>query len=111
MVEPILQACRKITATIFRAGGHTIESATFASLAKYSKYPFMIAIPQHVSEKILGDAVRDRAIPVFRPHKVVAIRPNASNAKLTDVIFENGHVLRARCVIGADGSQSLVRPT
>ncbi|KAH9854143.1 FAD/NAD-P-binding domain-containing protein [Lenzites betulinus] len=109
VIEPILKAARQIDATIFRAGGYTIESATYSTLAKYSKYPFMVAIPQHVTEKILGDAVRDRGIPVFRPYKVVDVKPNAGNPKLTDVIFEDGHVLRARCVIGADGSHSLIR--
>lgn len=71
----------------------------------------MIAIPQHITEQIIGETVADRGISVFRPHKVVDLKPNASDPKFTDVTFDNGHILRARCVVGADGSHSIVRTT
>ncbi|KAI0637057.1 FAD/NAD-P-binding domain-containing protein [Trametes polyzona] len=108
-VDPILNACQRIRATVIRSTRYTIETGTFAPLAKYTKYPFMTAIPQHITEKIIGDEVERRGIRVYRPHKVVDLKPNAENPLFTDVIFEDGHVLRARCVVGADGSHSIVR--
>ncbi|KAI0775810.1 FAD/NAD-P-binding domain-containing protein [Trametes elegans] len=97
VIDPILRACRKISATVVRTRYHTVETGTFALLAKYTKYPYMIAIPQH------------RGIPIYRPHKVVDLKPTPDDPKLTDVTFEDGHILRARCVVGADGSHSIVR--
>ncbi|KAI0781024.1 FAD/NAD-P-binding domain-containing protein [Trametes elegans] len=109
VVDRILRACRKIRATIIRTKDFAIETATFAPLAKYTKYPFMIAIPQHITEKLLKDTVQERGLHVHRPHKVASVKPNAEQPALTDVTFEDGHVLRARCVVGSDGSHSLVR--
>lgn len=71
----------------------------------------MIAIPQHITEQIIGEAVHDRGISVLRPYTVVDLKPNVSDPKFTDVTFDVGHVLRARCVVGADGSHSIVRTT
>ncbi|KAI0336443.1 FAD/NAD-P-binding domain-containing protein [Cubamyces sp. BRFM 1775] len=107
--EDILQAARKITATAMRSRRGRIETATFGPLAKHTKFPFMIAIPQHITEEILGKAVQDRNIRVHRPHRVARVQPSAENPSLTDVIFEDGHVVRARVVVGADGSHSTIR--
>ncbi|KAI0362001.1 FAD/NAD-P-binding domain-containing protein [Trametes cingulata] len=107
--QELIQQCRKIRATVVRSNGYTIETATFAPLAKYTKFPFAAAIPQHVTEKIIGDAIKERGIAVYRPHKVVGLQPNADDNSLTDVIFEDGRVMRARVVVGADGSHSVVR--
>ncbi|KAI0646967.1 FAD/NAD-P-binding domain-containing protein [Trametes meyenii] len=107
--QPILDACRKISATVIRTKDYVIETASFTPLAKYTKYPFMVAIPQHVTEKIVGDIAQERNVHVLRPHKVIAVKPNAADSKLTDVSFEDGHVLTARFVVGADGAHSLIR--
>ncbi|EIW60470.1 FAD/NAD-P-binding domain-containing protein [Trametes versicolor FP-101664 SS1] len=107
--EAVLQASRKLRATVIRTEGHVLETASFSSLGKHTKYPFMIAIPQHITEQIIGEAVHDRGISVLRPYTVVDLKPNVSDPKFTDVTFDDGHVLRARCVIGADGSHSIVR--
>ncbi|OSD01599.1 FAD/NAD-P-binding domain-containing protein [Trametes coccinea BRFM310] len=107
--ESILQSARKISGTVIQSPRARIEMATFAPLAKYTKYPLMIAIPQHITEKILGEAVRDRGVRVSRPHKVISVQPDAENPKLSAVIFEDGHILRARVVVGADGARSVVR--
>ncbi|CDO70808.1 hypothetical protein BN946_scf184798.g124 [Trametes cinnabarina] len=80
---------RKISGTVIQSKRARIETATFAPLAKYTKYPHVFAIPQHVTEKILGEAVQDHG--------------------LSNVVFEDGHVLRARVVVGADGARSVVR--
>ena len=86
-----------------------IETAYFTPLAKYTKYPFILAIPQHVTEKILAAAAQERGVTIFRPHKVVDMKPSEGDPTLTDVIFDDGHVLRTRCVVGADGARSKVR--
>ncbi|KAI0670466.1 FAD/NAD-P-binding domain-containing protein [Trametes maxima] len=107
--QPILEVCRKISATVIRTKHHVIETASFTPLAKYTKYPFMVAVPQHVTEQIVGDIAKERNIRILRPHKVTAVKPSATDSKLTDVTFEDGHVLTARFVVGADGARSLIR--
>ena len=86
VIDPILRACRNISATVVRTRYHTVETGTFALLAKYTKYPYMIAIPQHVTEKILHDAVHECGIPVHRPHRVVDLKPNAATRDHLNIV-------------------------
>ncbi|KAI0781025.1 FAD/NAD(P)-binding domain-containing protein [Trametes elegans] len=109
VIHPILQATRKIRAPFLRTKSLTIEMGTFDSLSEYTNYPFMSSIPQHITDRILQDAARERGIQIYRPHRVTSVAPNEEHPSLTDVTFEDGHVLRARCIVGADGSHSLVR--
>ncbi|KAI8998715.1 FAD/NAD-P-binding domain-containing protein [Trametes punicea] len=69
----------------------------------------MIAIPQHVTEQIIGKAAQERGVRISRPHKVVSVQPDPENANSSNVTFDDGHVLCARIVVGADGSRSTVR--
>jgi len=46
---------------------------------------------------------------VYRPYKVVGMRENPKDNNVVDVSFENGQSISAQYVIGADGSQSIVR--
>ena len=100
---------RKLNSTsIWTKGYPRIPTAFFPPLGKYTKFPFILAIPQHVTEDILHDAAKERGITVHRPVKVTDLRPNKQANNFTDVTSDNGHVLRARCVVGADGSRSTV---
>ncbi|KAI0332894.1 FAD/NAD-P-binding domain-containing protein [Cubamyces sp. BRFM 1775] len=107
--EDVMKEARKMSAQATHSKRGTVETATFGPLAKYSKFPFVICIPQHVTERILGKIVQDRHIPVLRPHRATRVQPSAENPNLTDIIFEDGQVVRARVVVGADGSHSTVR--
>ncbi|KAI0766116.1 FAD/NAD-P-binding domain-containing protein [Trametes elegans] len=108
--KQVAQACRKASGTVIRSRGISgIEIASFPTLAKYTKFPFLTVIPQHITEKVIEDMARERGTQVFRPHKVVSLRPSSTDPKSTEAVFDDGHVLRARCVVGADGSRSTVR--
>ncbi len=110
MAEQLVAAGSQIPRTTIWLDGANgpIETAYFTPLAKYTKYPYILDIAQHITEKILAAAARERGIKVYRPHKVIDLRPNVDDHTLTDVVFENGHILRTRCVAGADGSRSTV---
>lgn len=86
---------------------HTV--ADFTSLTEYTKYPFVLIIPQYVTERILGEKVREKGVRVVRPKRVVGLKINEHDTNMTDVLFESGEVIQARYVIGADGARSTVR--
>ena len=106
--QDIMQEARKISGQNMHSKRGTVETATFGPLARYSKFPFVASIPQHVTERVLGEVVQDRGIRVLRPYRVTCVRPSAENPNLTDVIFEDGQSVQARVVVGADGSHSTV---
>lgn len=90
-------------------GYNFIKFANFDVLNGHTKYPFILFTPQTVVERILGERVQEEGIQVCRPHKVVNLAPNADDSNITDVFFEDGQVVQARCVVGADGTKSIVR--
>jgi len=81
----------------------------FSTLAPYTKFPFLLLVPQHITERVLGDQLKEKGISVIRPIKVTALKPNEENPESTDVTFEDGRVIQARYVVGTDGSHSTVR--
>ena len=99
---------RKLNKTsIWTKGYPEIATAYFPPLGKYTKFPFITAIAQHTTEQILNDAAAERGIRVHRPLKVASMKPN-QDPHFTDVTFEDGQVIRTRCVVGADGARSTV---
>ncbi len=109
VADTLVQEGLKFKKTVIWSGTHELETTSFEPLSKYTKYNYILGVPQHVTEKILNHTAQDRGIFVHRPFKVVSIKPSTDGSKLTNVFFDNGHVLRARVVVGADGSRSTVR--
>ncbi|GJE95106.1 FAD-dependent monooxygenase [Phanerochaete sordida] len=83
--------------------------ANFGALEGYTKFPFILFVPQHVTERVLGDVVKEQGIRVVRPAKVVDLVPNEQDPDVTNAIFEDGQVVQARYIVGADGTKSTVR--
>ncbi|KAF8443209.1 hypothetical protein L210DRAFT_3644067 [Boletus edulis BED1] len=90
-----------------RSGGLT--SPNFAYLKRYTHHPYTVLIPQNMTEHILGMKLASFGVSVHRPLKVVGMKRNTENTQLTDVSFEDGRVVTAKYVIGADGARSVVR--
>ena len=80
----------------------------FDTLRLYTRYPFSLIIPQHVTERILGEKLSAMGVRIHRLCKVVGMRGNDQDRRTIDVSFEAGEVVRAKYVVGADGSRSPV---
>ncbi|KAI0093633.1 hypothetical protein BDY19DRAFT_918047 [Irpex rosettiformis] len=91
--------------------GHMFHSVppNFGVLAPYTKYPYILLVTQHIVESVLQLRIREQDIKVYRPYKVFDLRTNDIDPDYTDVIFEDGQVVEAHYVIGADGARSTVR--
>ncbi|KAG2063823.1 FAD/NAD(P)-binding domain-containing protein [Suillus decipiens] len=89
--------------------GSEIFEAKFDPLKKYSAHPYPLITPQNVTELVLGQKLRSLGVQVHRPHRVVGMEQNEKDPRVTDVSFEDGQVIRARYIIGADGARSTIR--
>ena len=81
----------------------------FNGIIGKTRFPFALLLPQHITESVLLQKMKDVGIPLFQPYKAVGMRKNTKDSQLVDVSFENGQSITAQYVIGADGSKSAVR--
>ncbi|KAG5642192.1 hypothetical protein DXG03_003430 [Asterophora parasitica] len=80
--------------------------AEFASLASYTRFPYVLLIPQSSTEKVLEAQLNALNVEVLRAEKAVGLQLNDDGA--LDVALESGKVITAQYVIGADGARSAV---
>ncbi|KAG0707764.1 hypothetical protein DFH29DRAFT_895240 [Suillus ampliporus] len=86
-----------------------IFEARFDPLKKHSAYPYALFTPQNVTELALARKLQSLGVQVQRPHRVVGMKQNEEDPRITDVSFEDGQVIKARYIIGADGARSIIR--
>jgi len=72
----------------------------------HTKYPFANLIAQCEVEKILAARLRELGSTIHREKRVSGIREVEDGL---EVVLENGEVVAALYVVGADGSKSMVR--
>ncbi|OAX32070.1 FAD/NAD(P)-binding domain-containing protein, partial [Rhizopogon vinicolor AM-OR11-026] len=89
--------------------GSEIIEASFAPLKEHTVHPYALLSPQNVTEQVLGQKLQSLGVQVQRPHKVAGMKQNEKDHRITDVSFEDGQVIRARYIIGADGARSTIR--
>ncbi|THH01436.1 hypothetical protein EW026_g1279 [Hermanssonia centrifuga] len=109
--EPLIAACVKAGGGKIWNGDRFHYMGDYSALAPYTKFPFLALIPQYVTERILGERLLEEGIKVHRPFKVVDLKVNELDPNITDAIFEDGQVVEARYIVGADGARSIVRQT
>ncbi|MDT5194292.1 MAG: hypothetical protein QOH20_1046 [Mycobacterium sp.] len=71
-----------------------------------SAYPYTLLLPQCDTERLLLDRVVELGGEVLRPKVLSAVTQDADGVTAT---FEDGGVIRAAYVVGADGMHSTVR--
>lgn len=107
-------------AETLRAEGHVVPRfvirdrdrvvATIAFDRLPTKYPYVLMVPQYITERVLRDRLRQLRSDVRRPWTVTGLTQDEGGATVT-LTRDDGstHTLRARYVIGADGMHSTVR--
>jgi len=87
-----------------RDGAKVLLPIDFSGLE--TQYPFTLLVPQFITERLLLDRVPELGGDVIR-HKVLATVTQDADA--VTATFDDGDVVRARYVVGADGMHSTVR--
>jgi 2-polyprenyl-6-methoxyphenol hydroxylase-like FAD-dependent oxidoreductase len=82
----------------------TLISVDFSVLP--TEYPYSLMVSQEVTERLLLDRLTELGGTVIRPKVLTTVTQDADGATAT---FEDGDVIRARYIVGADGLHSIVR--
>ncbi|BBY93857.1 pentachlorophenol monooxygenase [Mycobacterium gallinarum] len=87
-----------------RDRGRTLIPIDFSGLP--TEYPYSLMVPQSTTERLLLERLEELGGSVQRPRSVTAIDQDPDGVTAT---FEDGDVIRARYVVGADGIRSIAR--
>jgi 2-polyprenyl-6-methoxyphenol hydroxylase-like FAD-dependent oxidoreductase len=71
-----------------------------------TQYPYSLMVPQATTERLLLDRLTELGGAVIRPKTLASVVQDADGVTAT---FDDGDVMRARYVVGADGIHSTVR--
>jgi 2-polyprenyl-6-methoxyphenol hydroxylase-like FAD-dependent oxidoreductase len=80
----------------------------FRYLSNYTHYPFGLVLPQNTTERVLTEKLESFGVKVFRPHTLMSIQMNSQNVNEVDISFDDGQIIQASYVVGADGARSAV---
>jgi 2-polyprenyl-6-methoxyphenol hydroxylase-like FAD-dependent oxidoreductase len=87
-----------------RDGRRTLIPVDFSMLP--TDYPYSLMVPQATTERLLLDRLTELGGTVIRPKVLASV---AQDVDGVTAVFEDGDVIRARYVVGADGIHSTVR--
>ncbi|MDT5107032.1 MAG: hypothetical protein QOI25_4545 [Mycobacterium sp.] len=87
-----------------RDGNRVLIPIDFSTLP--TAYPYTLLLPQCDTERLLLDRVVELGGEVLRPKVLTSVAQDADGVTAT---FEDGDVIRAAWVVGADGMHSTVR--
>lgn len=85
-------------------GDRTLVPVRFDKLP--TAYPYVLMIPQSVTEQVLLDRLTELGGTVHRPYVAAGVRQSADGAEVT---LESGEVIKAQYVVAADGMHSSIR--
>ncbi|AGB25601.1 2-polyprenyl-6-methoxyphenol hydroxylase-like oxidoreductase [Mycobacterium sp. JS623] len=71
-----------------------------------TEFPYSLMVPQATTERLLLERLTELGGTVIRPKTVASVRQDVDGATAT---FDDGDVISARYVVGADGIHSTVR--
>jgi 2-polyprenyl-6-methoxyphenol hydroxylase-like FAD-dependent oxidoreductase len=87
-------------------GDRTLVPVRFDGLA--TAYPYVLMIPQNVTEQVLLDRLEELGGSVHRPYVAADVKQTADGAEVT---LASGEVIQAQYVVAADGMNSKIRDT
>lgn len=106
--EPLIELGVKMDRMGFRDRSSPIITMHLSAISRYTRYPFALVLPQTITERILTKKLESLGVNVFRPRTVTGMVINAQDGNVVDVSFDDGQVIQASYVIGADGAKSAV---
>jgi 2-polyprenyl-6-methoxyphenol hydroxylase-like FAD-dependent oxidoreductase len=85
-------------------GDRTLVPVRFDKLP--TPYPYVLMIPQNVTEQVLLERLEELGGTVHRPYVASGVRQTEDGAEVT---LESGEVIQAQYVVAADGMNSKIR--
>ncbi|KAF8583589.1 FAD/NAD(P)-binding domain-containing protein [Ramaria rubella] len=106
LATPVIEAGTRSNGVVIHGSTNKIFESDFTQLRDYTEFPFSVLIPQDEIERIFREKIASEHIPFLRNMRVVGLHQAGKGA---DVLFDDGSVVRAQYIVGADGARSTIR--
>jgi len=108
IIDEALRCGRKMHGLVLHAGDRELAEVSMSRLA--SPFPFVLAIPQSHTERILGEKARAIGVTVERETQLETLRQGEGNCTV-QLLRRDGTLENATFdwVVGCDGARSAVR--
>ena len=93
---------------VMQSGHMKLLTADFFTLAKNTNHPYDLLISQCDTEGVLTKILEEKGVKILRPFKVIGMSTLDGDEWKFRVDTEGGGSIKARYVIAADGSHSVV---
>ncbi|KAL0946906.1 hypothetical protein HGRIS_013068 [Hohenbuehelia grisea] len=90
-----------------RSHSMALLSTRFSALNPYTKYPYVLLIPQSAVERILLEHLETLGSRVLRPLRAIDLEPAPQGH--IKVTFDGGRKIGTKYIIGSDGARSTIR--
>jgi 2-polyprenyl-6-methoxyphenol hydroxylase-like FAD-dependent oxidoreductase len=104
--ESLMQSGIHAKGMTFYGGVDKLLEINISQLHEETNFPNILMISQPHVERIFEERLASEGIKVFRNQNAVGIKEVPGNG--LEVTFEDGGLLKAKYVVGADGSRSTV---
>ncbi|KAF8464516.1 hypothetical protein JB92DRAFT_2823903 [Gautieria morchelliformis] len=108
VAKPLIDSGIRCESVLMRGTTNTLLEFNLSQLRDITEFPFSVLIPQYVVERIFLERLVSEGVRVFTNQTAVGLCQDKRGSGV-DVRFEDGNVINARYVIGADGSRSTIR--
>jgi 2-polyprenyl-6-methoxyphenol hydroxylase-like FAD-dependent oxidoreductase len=93
---------------VIRDRDHVVARIAFDRLP--TRFPYVLMVPQNVTEAVLAERLRALGGDIVRPCAVTAVSQTGAGVEVTLAADgQTPHTIQARYVVGADGMHSTVR--
>ncbi|KAF8524133.1 hypothetical protein BU17DRAFT_43285 [Hysterangium stoloniferum] len=108
LASPLTELGIHSKGVIFHSDKTRLLNVDMSLIRDRTRFPFTLLLQQDEIERVFEKRLSECGVQVQRNRTVVNMR-DAVNDKGTEVIFDNGSIIQARYIVGADGSRSTVR--